>query len=148
MTTDYDRLLQQANEQNAEWPQYKGHWDGWEVGVIRAEVRTKMGLAFARFDEVLYQPQPADPTLEFVTAYSWRNKCDTSIQKYKVEPKYKPATVTITSTTDDEGKAQFMVDWKDGTRERGQVFRMVPPKQGETWGGFKVTKVIPFGGQK
>lgn len=74
-----------------EFPQYASHLNGWRLGFIRSPVRTKLGLAFATGDVVLYRDQDeraievgCDPT--FKTAYSVRNAVDTSIPNSAIEP--------------------------------------------------------------
>lgn len=78
-----------ANQQNAQYPQYLNHWDGpeWYLVTITHEVRTKLGLAFKAGDVTLARPAAADlpphpryPERQYVTAYSARNRVDTSIR--------------------------------------------------------------------
>jgi hypothetical protein len=64
------------------YPQYRNHWDGWSVGVMRRRVETKMGVAFEAGDLVLVKPRDSYhfriTTFED-TAYSWRNGIDTRV---------------------------------------------------------------------
>ncbi len=76
-------LVAQAEAQLAQYPQYRGHWDGWRVGRITRDVKTKLGVAFKRDDVVLYTD---DRGARFVTAYSFRNRVDTSIARARLAP--------------------------------------------------------------
>lgn len=37
--TTADTLRQQADAKNAQYPQYRGHWDGWTLGVMTRKLR-------------------------------------------------------------------------------------------------------------
>lgn len=83
-----DDLRAIAEAQNAEYPQYRGHWDGPEWIVVRfnRDVRTKMGLAFRKGEYALAQAvskAPGEglyPNVPFRTAYSTNNRIDTSVR--------------------------------------------------------------------
>jgi len=77
---EFDRMRAQlrgiADRQNAQWPQYRGHWDGpeWIVVQIHQRVSTKLGVAFERGDYAIAKKG------EFGwVAYSDRNAIDTHI---------------------------------------------------------------------
>lgn len=81
-------LVAQAESQLAQYPQYEGHWDDWTVGLVKRDIKTKAGLAFRKGDAVLVQPIIRDLTESSfakrknklgVTAYSFRNRCDTGL---------------------------------------------------------------------
>lgn len=75
-------LTADASAAHEQYPQYRGHWHGWDIGVVRHKVETKLGLAFEAGDLVLLRPRTR---LWFglrdtdVTAYSWRNGIDTRL---------------------------------------------------------------------
>ena len=82
------QLLAQAEAEHAQYPQYKNFWNLWVVGTVKKDVKTKLGLAFRKGDRVLVQPEIRDSrgqsfarrsTFLSVTAYSFRNKCNTSV---------------------------------------------------------------------
>ena len=75
-------LKAEAEAAHAQFPQYKGHWDGWKLARITRRIRTKLGVAFEPGDVVLAKdetiPDPAGDQ-RAVVAYSFRNKADTSL---------------------------------------------------------------------
>ena len=88
--------LETAETQNARWPQYAGHWrtPEWYLVRVTRRVATKLGVAFEQGDIALArwdQPDPRDealfgPRRPFLTAYSARNRIDTSIAEADTEP--------------------------------------------------------------
>lgn len=70
---------------HAQYPQYKGHWDGWVVAQIKRQIRTKAGVAFTKGEWVLAKPEIREgkqldgSTYRSVTCYSVSNKMDTSV---------------------------------------------------------------------
>ncbi len=90
-----EEVIRQADEAHARYPQYAGHWDGpeWFVVRITRTVKTKMGVAFEAGEITLAKHSRIDPRdlaivgprPLFVTAYSIRNKIDTSVQAAYVE---------------------------------------------------------------
>jgi hypothetical protein len=72
-------LIAEAEEANAKYPQYAGHWDGWRVIEVARSVRTKLGEAFQSGDLVLCRPGQLPDAPGFVTCYSRRNGVDTSV---------------------------------------------------------------------
>ncbi len=85
------QLVAKADAQMARWPQYKGHFDGYVVVRVKKDLKTKMGLAFAAGEVAIASPAVHFPDggpytkIPFVTVYSSRNACDTSIRKSQVE---------------------------------------------------------------
>lgn len=79
-----------AVAQVARWPQYAGHFDSYRLVRVKCDVKTKMGLAFAR-DEVAIgierspTHQLYDRLGRFVTVWSRRNAIDTSVRASDVE---------------------------------------------------------------
>jgi hypothetical protein len=85
-----------AEQAHATYPQYAGHWGGWELVTVTRQIRTKLGVAFTKGEVALRQPGTATekvcpprgsslpyeqwPEREFVTLYSVRNRCDTLVQ--------------------------------------------------------------------
>lgn len=75
-----------AEQQHADHPQYRGHWDGdeWQPVRLTRRVTTKMGVAFEAGDVTLARWTPdTDDTV--ATAYSFRNRVDTSVRYTDVE---------------------------------------------------------------
>lgn len=81
-------LRAQANAAHSQYPQYRGYWDTWVVGTVKRDIRTKLGQAFLKGDRVLVQREIRDITdvtfskrkdTKFLTAYSFRNRCNTSV---------------------------------------------------------------------
>lgn len=74
-----EQIVEQAALAHAEYPQYDGHWDGpeWFLVKFTRRVRTKSGVAFEPGDvSIARSPEDGD---EYPTAYSLRNKIDTSV---------------------------------------------------------------------
>ena len=69
-----------ADAQNAQWPQYKGVFDGglWFRCEVRRQIRTKMGVAFDKGEITIAKPCEFDAG-RLVTAYSFKNRIQTSI---------------------------------------------------------------------
>lgn len=89
-TPDHDRagltvaratLRMAAEADNAAYPQYAGHWDGWGVCRVKRRVTTKMGVAFEKGDLAICRPSIFDPETgkRTITLYSARNAVDTGI---------------------------------------------------------------------
>jgi len=79
-----------AATQVAQYPQYRGHFAGYRLVRIKSDVKTKMGLAFARGEYAIATEHkdelPGLPSSgKFVTAWSRRNKIDTSVRVIDVE---------------------------------------------------------------
>lgn len=83
-TTTKEEVVEAAERAHAQYPQYDVHWRDpkWRLARVTKRVRTKMGLAFEAGD-VTIAHEREDEEGEWVTAYSLRNECDTSI-----DPKY------------------------------------------------------------
>jgi hypothetical protein len=84
-------VREQAVAKHAQYPQYKGHWDGdeWFVVRLKRKVRTKMGVAFEK-DELTIARDPDDRDREAglpisVCAYSVSNGIDTWVPVEWVE---------------------------------------------------------------
>lgn len=78
-----------ATAQVARWPQYNGHFSGYRLVRIKCDVKTKMGLAFARGEYAIAIDQDPDPRRvrceKFITVWSRRNQVDTSVRNSDVE---------------------------------------------------------------
>jgi hypothetical protein len=79
-----------ATAQVAQCPQYKDHFANYRLARIKCDVTTKAGLAFRRGEYVLAVEKTDElPNLpssgKFVTAWSRRNKIDTSVRIADVE---------------------------------------------------------------
>jgi hypothetical protein len=78
---DAASLVAEAERQMAAYPQYRDHWRDYVTGVMRRDVRTKLGQAFRKGETVLVNPTPGPhQTPGFLTAWSMSNKVDTSIR--------------------------------------------------------------------
>lgn len=79
-----------AVAQVAQYPQYKGHFASYRLVRIKCDVKTKMGLAFARGEFAIATEKkdelPGLPSSgKFVTVWSRRNQIDTSVRVADVE---------------------------------------------------------------
>lgn len=83
-TQTLETLRTQAAAQVAQWPQYDAAYfaDFAETATVRKDVRTKMGLAFAKGDVVMFSRTMRGPDQDprFVTAWSMRNRIATSVR--------------------------------------------------------------------
>ncbi len=81
-------LIGAAASQMAAYPQYAGHFDGYQVARATKTVKTKMGLAWNKGELLIYKTESRDigrgPEICF-TAYSVRNRCDTGIPRACLE---------------------------------------------------------------
>ena len=79
-------LREMADLDHSQYPQYEGHWDGWDLCQVNRRVRTKMGLAFTKGELAIFTvyEEPESPLgqdgIDRVVVYSTRNKCDTVLQ--------------------------------------------------------------------
>lgn len=83
-------LLATASAQVAQYPQYKNHFASYRLVRVKRDVKTKMGLAFARGEFAIATPKKDElPDLpssgKFVTVWSRRNQVDTSVRVSDVE---------------------------------------------------------------
>lgn len=88
--TTLRHLQNAASAQMAQYPQYQGHFTKYRLVKIKCEVKTKTGLAFKRGEyAIAIQPHEEIPRLpsagRFVTAWSRRNRVDTSVRVADVE---------------------------------------------------------------
>ena len=78
-----------AAKQVARYPQYKGHFAGYRLVRIKCDVKTKMGLAFARGEFAIAIDRDLEPHRvrceKFITVWSKRNQIDTSVRSSDVE---------------------------------------------------------------
>lgn len=76
-------VIAMADAEHRQYPQYRDHWSGpeWRVATITRDIRTKMGVAFVAGDVTIVRPDD-DP--HYVTAYSARNRIDTTIPASRV----------------------------------------------------------------
>ncbi len=80
-------LKQQAAAQNAQWPQYKGHFENYILVRVLKTIRTKMGVAFHKGEVTIAEPafEPDATYGNNRTVYSFRNQIKTVIAEYEVE---------------------------------------------------------------
>ncbi len=71
----------EAEKDHQQYPQYQGHWDGWGLVQVTKKIKTKMGVAFEKGDIVLcnFAVRFGLKLEAYTTAYSFRNRCNTSI---------------------------------------------------------------------
>ncbi len=50
-------LVNEAEAQQAAYPQYAGHWDAWSVGTLKRDVKSRGALVGSKGDFVLYDPE-------------------------------------------------------------------------------------------
>lgn len=72
------------------FPQYRGHYDDWEVVRITRRISTKMGEAFRAGDLTLARWHEADGPYSPAgwTAFSFRNGCDTGVGRHAVRASF------------------------------------------------------------
>lgn len=57
MTTDQaDRLIEQANSQHVQHPQYAGHWDSWVVVTAKRQIKAHGQVVLEKGEAVLMDP--------------------------------------------------------------------------------------------
>jgi len=83
-------LMATATAQVARYPQYTGHFTSYRLVRIKRDVKTKMGLAFARGEyaiatEVRDELPGLPSSGKFVTVWSRRNEIDTRVRVTDVE---------------------------------------------------------------
>jgi hypothetical protein len=79
-----------AATQVAQYPQYRGHFASYRLVRVTRDVKTKMGLAFARGEYAIATEHkdelPGLPSSgKFATVWSRRNQIDTSVRVTDVE---------------------------------------------------------------
>lgn len=71
------------------FPQFVGHFEGWAIVRVGRTVKTKLGVAFEAGDVTLARFESAAERLDggkaTWVAFSFRNRCDTSIGTRSVE---------------------------------------------------------------
>ena len=89
LTTTLTRLKDAAAAHVARNPQYRGHFASYRLVRVKSEVKTKLGLAFARGEYAIANDRDPEPTRvrceKFVTVWSKRNQADTSVRASDVE---------------------------------------------------------------
>ncbi len=79
-------LKQRAAAQVAMYPQYNGHFRSYVLCRIRADLKTKMGLAFKEGEVAICDPQVGfGGSPSFRNVWSMRNAVDTSVPSSLVE---------------------------------------------------------------
>lgn len=76
-------LIQIANEQNAKYPQYRGHFDNYVLVRVKRRVKTKLGVAFEKNDIAIADPEVRENGFRIV--YSNMNGVDTSVNERDIE---------------------------------------------------------------
>ena len=101
MNTRYAKIfvkkVAEAEKQVAQYPQYKGHFDiGWQLAVIKNDVRTKMGLAFEKGEVIIAKTENGlcAPWFNPIRILGWsvKNRIATSVNHWDIEllPENKP----------------------------------------------------------
>jgi hypothetical protein len=83
-------LKADADQSHAQFPQYKGHFDGYALCRVKKTIKTKAGIAFEKGDLAIMTPFKSfdvynhafDSTM---TVYSARNGVDTVVRSCDVE---------------------------------------------------------------
>lgn len=72
---------------SAQWPQYRGYWDGaeWILVQIQREIKTKAGIAFRQGELALAKKDTLEGRSVW-TAYSRTNNINTCLGMNKVVP--------------------------------------------------------------
>lgn len=74
-------LRTEAEAKHADYPQYKGHWDGWFLIDITHRVVGRLGTSFEKGDYALAKVDETRP--DAFTAYSTRTGWDTLVPMTK-----------------------------------------------------------------
>lgn len=77
-------LIANAEAATAQYPQYRGHWDGpeWTLIRLKRRVKTKLGVAFEEGEIALATLRAAEPEYDLPeawTAWSVSNRINTSV---------------------------------------------------------------------
>ena len=88
-------LIAAAEESQKEYPQYRGRFDRMRRAVGRRTVKTKLGVAVAKGDEVLFE-RDALISPGYVLLWSFRNGCLTSVPASAIEPDDDALDIDIT----------------------------------------------------
>jgi hypothetical protein len=67
-----------AEATHAQYPQFRGHWDGWKLGRMTRDLETKGGHIVAG-DIVLFREVDLAPLRPDLTVYSVRRGCDVAV---------------------------------------------------------------------
>lgn len=82
-----DGLRKVAADQMAAFPQYAGRFEKMALGRAKRDVSTKLGLAMKKGEPILIEAFPSEGlTDEFVTIWSFRNRCLTQVRAKDVVP--------------------------------------------------------------
>ena len=88
-TATLESLKTVAARQIEQHPQYRGRFASYRLVRIKCDVKTKMGLAFARGEYAIAIDQDPEPNRvrceKFITVWSKRNQIDTSVRSSDVE---------------------------------------------------------------
>lgn len=89
MTVNASKLLSslkaKAEDQMAEWRQYDGHFDNYVLVRIDRDIRTRSGLAFEENEYAIMYPDRCPSLSGYVTVWSVRNGCDTSVPRSAIQ---------------------------------------------------------------
>lgn len=71
-------IIRQANEDHAQDPQFRGHWEGpeWRLVLVRRRISTRKGDAFLKGEITIARSSPRPG---FMEAYSLNMKADTEV---------------------------------------------------------------------
>lgn len=73
-------LRDRAAADMARWPQYKGHFDGYQLCTVKKGIKTKLGKAFIQEETTIFDPNYICPDMpDCRVVYSFSNKCDTMV---------------------------------------------------------------------
>ncbi len=81
-------LIGAAEIQMSPYPQYKGVFQSYVLAKVNRNVKTKMGVAFSKDELVICDPTPnysGTQCRNYITAWSWKNKVNTSIPASSIE---------------------------------------------------------------
>ena len=84
-------LKDKAMRQMSLYPQYDGHFEKYQLVLVDRDIRTKMGLAFEANEYAIMKPDRFPSMSNYVTVWSMRNGCDTSVPRSAIQHIIEPS---------------------------------------------------------
>lgn len=85
MTDTLAQKIEKAQQDMAQWPQYKGHFANYKLARVRSRIQGKLGVSAEAGDIVIAIDQTFFRNHPNVVFYSERTKCDTGVSGWEIE---------------------------------------------------------------